>query len=212
MRDRKKLEPPHTADSVFFKNFFFSQRSKSVIWHHAQSLLKHRLLLGSGSKLIACIRINPYLLENVHVVPTGWHLRRLCEITSTVMLYGCFYPSGTLYQLCLERADAANGSDRSATGARIWYISLLFRNSKIFRLIVTQPIVHITENKFWIFFLSREGRCLSDPMSGKDASGFLEYYHAYDGSCRLGFEEVGFAKMQWTLRNITEAGYCDLAL
>ena len=150
MRDRKNLEPPHPTDSVFFKKFFFSQRSKSVIWHHTQSLLKYRLLLGSGSKLSACRRNNSYLLGNVHVVPTGWYLRRLCEVSSTVMLYGCFCLSGTLYQLCLKGVDAANGPDRLATGARIWYISLLFRNLKISRQTVTQPIVHITENKFWI--------------------------------------------------------------
>ena len=152
MRDRKNLELLHPADSVFFKKFFFSQRSKPVIWHHTQILLKYRLLLESGSKLIACIRINSYLLGDVLMVPTGWHLRRLCEVSSTVMLYGCFCLSSTLYQLCLKGVDAANSSNRLTTGARIWYISLLFRNLKISRQTVTQPIVHITENKFWIFF------------------------------------------------------------
>ena len=67
--------------------------------------------------------------------------------------------------------DAPDGSISSATNARFQRSLVLSRSSEILGLVAVQPVVHITENKFWNFFCLEEEDTLKIPWMVKILQG-----------------------------------------
>ena len=57
MRDRKKLEPPHPADSVFFKKFFFLAEVETCNLAPCANSFKISSIVGIGLQ-IDCLHKN----------------------------------------------------------------------------------------------------------------------------------------------------------